>query len=594
MLRAFSLGSITQVQRIRLPLRISWRIRKYSVGGVGRVKELPPHQNHVKSGGIRKCGGTLSQGIERQQPHPEKIQQDTIEHDTHQTLAHPPFVTGKSRYRLPIPSLYGGKIKYGKKFVKSDPFYDKEQDPETEKESLYYHLLHIIASTQDHKKAYDAYGVLVNLPHPHPQKSNEPKIPYSHLHRLLRLLATQRPKTRSQFLRILSVMSTLHASGGRLQTWQWNALISHAGTGWRKARAQDWRLALNTYDDMMSGLSPGTSFSGDYANSAAPYPQATETIPDLYTYNTLLSIAAKTLYGRAVKRASTLTTNVGLTPDRITHLSMLNFWIGVRQLYGMRNTLLQMRIKGLELGLDGANTCIWGYSVLGELNVVRQIYKVLRANLAGARADVEVQIEEMLKDEGIYIDPAMIPNEVTYTATIQSMAYHGDLQSALQTFMDMLQADNIEPGASVSEKGEYLKYAPTYAVFRALFLGFARHGHAENGREGQAWDLGSLEEIYGMYMRSEEIIEMSQWMVYWILTAFNKCSGHDVMLLRRVWAELERRKLGTNFGGPNNRLTVLKDIVFQDNVEEAKRYLEEVGFRVMRNEDTWDDGDVSW
>jgi hypothetical protein len=64
--------------------------------------------------------------------------------------------------------------------------------------------------------------------------------------------------------------------------------------------------------------------------------------------------------------------------------------------------------------------------------------------------------------------------------------------------------------------------------------------------------------------------------------------------LRRVWTELERRKPGPNFGGPNNRLTVLKDIVFQDNVEEAERYLEEVGFRVARNEDTWDGGDVSW
>ncbi|EEB96325.1 hypothetical protein MPER_04558 [Moniliophthora perniciosa FA553] len=209
-----------------------------------------------------------------------------------------------------------------------------------------------------------------------------------------------------------------------------------------------------------------------------------------------------------------------------------------------------------------------------RLDLVNKIYNTLRANAVGDPVSAEEQ--EVLENEGIYIPPEMIPNEVTYTVTIQSMAYHGDLDSALRIFMDMLHSDNTEFAAPMMTKEEYEKYTPTSAIFRALFLGFAKHGHAD--REGEGWCLRNLEGIYGTFMGLEEAIGLSQWTVYWILEAFDKCSGHDVLMLRRIWEELEER--GHNFGGPQNRLRALKEIVFQEDMEAAKRYLGEVGFRV--------------
>ncbi|ESK93736.1 pentatricopeptide repeat-containing protein [Moniliophthora roreri MCA 2997] len=601
MLRAFSLGSITQVQRQRLPPQFSWRLCKYSVVGVGRVRDLPPHHRSqngpVQEDSVREVAGVQKQE-QKQKPQVLDVQKshrkydDTepdmgIDQGQHYVLTRPPFITGKSWYRLPIRPLYGGKFRFGNKFLSFDPYTGKENSNGDEREALYYHLLHIIANTQDHDKAYNAYTTLLKLSHSHPSHKKQPKIPYAHLHRLLRLIVQHRPKTRSQFLCLLSVMSTIHSSGGKLQTWEWNALISHAGTGWRRARAEDWRMALDTYDDMTNGSPPGASFSpSDYASVPSPHPdentQAPE--PDLFTYNTLLSIATKTLYGRAVKRSASLLTNAGFTPDRVTYLSMMNFWIGVRKLAGVRSNLLEMRAQGFELGLDGVNECIWGYSQCGRLDIVRKIYDALRTNVVGDSVSGEEQ--EVLENEGIHIPSEMVPNEVTYTATIQSMAYHGDLDSALRIFMDMLHSDNTEFAAPMVAKGEYGKYAPTSAVFRALFLGFARHGHAD--REGEGWSLRNLEGIYGTFIGLEEAIGLSQWTVYWVLGAFDKCSGHDVLMLRRIWKELEERE--QSFGGPQNRLRALREVVFQEDMEEAKRYLEEVGFRVRGHQ--W--GNVSW
>ncbi|EEB94765.1 hypothetical protein MPER_06369, partial [Moniliophthora perniciosa FA553] len=315
MLRAFSLGSITQVQRQRLPLQSSWRFRKYSVVGVsvGSIRDLPPHhcsQNGpVQEDPVREDADA---GVQKQKQEEEaqvldvqKLHQshddtepDTgIDQDQHYVLTLPPFVAGKSWHQLPVRPLYGGKFRFGNKFLSSDPSTRKAILNRDKKEGLYYHLLHNIAKTQDHKKDYNEYRTLIcHVPPSHPKK---PKIPYAHLHRLLRLIAQHRPKTRSQFLHMLSVMSTIHSSGGKLKTWEWNALISHAGTGWRRARAEDWRMTLDTHDDMTSDSPPGASFSHDYATVPSPDPDPDENTqgpkPDLFTYNTLLSIATKTL-----------------------------------------------------------------------------------------------------------------------------------------------------------------------------------------------------------------------------------------------------------------------------------------------------------
>ena len=53
-----------------------------------------------------------------------------------------------------------------------------------------------------------------------------------------RLISRVHPRTRLNFIRLLSILSTIRRIGGQLQLWEWNTLIDFAGKGFRKFRAE--------------------------------------------------------------------------------------------------------------------------------------------------------------------------------------------------------------------------------------------------------------------------------------------------------------------------------------------------------------------
>ncbi|KAG7096679.1 hypothetical protein E1B28_004093 [Marasmius oreades] len=501
---------------------------------------------------------------------------------------HPMYISGKSNHHLPITPLYGGKFWNGKKFLPRHLQHQPTADADTTTPKLdtenssvlsFYQNLHIIANTQSVSEAWKAYSNLLNSPAPEGD-CGRPKIPFQHLHRLCRLFASRHPKTRTQFLRLLSVLCTLRRTGGIIHLHEWNALIAHAGEGWRRNRPEEFKLALDVFNEMSLGLPPGSTFS---PSDHPPLDTSQPVQPDIYSYNTLLSIAAKTLYPPTLGRATTLMRSSGLPPDRITHLSLLTFFSATTNLSGVRSTLHKMRQQGLELGLDGVTSCIWAYNLAGRMDIVDLIYRVLKHNsisdprLRNANFDSDRIADSLrtLETEGILIPEEMIPNEITFTEMIQALAYHGDLHAAINVFLDMLSSDNIEVGAPLvrGEDGlEYhTKYSPTYAVFRGLFLGFSRHGTTES--TSQTWTLDNLREIYRDFMAFPEIIHPSPLLLYWILLAFDKTTGHDINIIRKVWLEMEAR-FTDNWGG---RMGRLRTIIFS---EDAQTHLEHIGFRV--------------
>ncbi|KAK1226044.1 hypothetical protein PQX77_011003 [Marasmius sp. AFHP31] len=526
----------------------------------------------------------------------------------------PPFATGKSKYHVPIPPLYGGKFRYGKKFLPShllhppagtsDIYANADSTridiPSHNPDMHFYRTLHVLASTQSLPEAWEAYSILSKLPPPRDHSQN-PKIPFSHLHRLCRLISQNRLRSPTQFLRLLSVLYTIRKSGGTIHVFEWNSLIANAGSGWRVTRPDEFKLALDVFQEMTSGMPPGSTFSpSDYP----PLPTSQPVPPDEYSYNVLINIAAKSLYGRAVRRAMSLLRSPGYSPDRITHLSLLTFFTASGERSGVRSTLLKMREQGLELGLDGVNSCIWAFARTGRMDIVKSIYRVLRHNSLSdprIRAEHDDSFPESISDaltkleeECVIITEDMRPNEITFTEMIQVMAYHGDFFATISILSDMLSSDNIELGAplvrgtSTDEGGgrvgvvdgtstdgagevRYTKYSPTYAVFRALFLGFSRHGTDDPC--SQTWTLDNLRDIYHDYMAFSNLESPSRWQIYWILAAFDKTSGHDLDVIREVWLELEE-KFVYDWG---NRLHKLREIVFSD---EAQCHLNTVGFRL--------------
>ncbi|KAF7776127.1 hypothetical protein Agabi119p4_4520 [Agaricus bisporus var. burnettii] len=444
-------------------------------------------------------------------------------------------------------------------------------------------MLHVVATTSSVENGWNAYCVLSRLQRRRDLAADNGNasalIPFACLHRLARLISQNVPKTRAQFLRLLSVLTTIQNYGGKIQLHEWNALIDHAGKGWRKSHAGDFSNSLSIYYDMVYNRSPGSRFSdADFDDVLSPRPEddpfhihlpSTPMMePDIYTYTTLIDIAARTNHPQTLHRATILFKQTALPPNRITHLALLKYFTARKQLAGVRSTITKMQEQNLELGVDGLNACMWAYGHNKRVDVVMMIYRLLRNNIvpeAYSGADDITAVREKLQDlEGIIIKPDWRPNEVTFTLMIQTMAYYGNLRAALSVFIDMISTSNVERGAplTLTESGELqpVLYSPTVHVFRALMLGFRRHGPGPRRKRrgpqpgGLEWNLENLQNIFDRFIELPPDTMVSEATVFWILNSFSRMGGHDIDLLRTVWIRMEDR-FGMLQRGPNHRLT---------------------------------------
>lgn len=465
-----------------------------------------------------------------------------------------------------------------------------EYDPSVKVETLYYRLLHVIATTQSADHAWIAYCSLLERSRPTFLVPTDLTIPYPYLHRLARLLSRNRPKTRSQFLRLLSVLYTIQSTGGRIQLFEWNAVIDNAGKGWRKTQPSDFKFALEVFMDMVSGTSPGaTHFPSHFP--ALPS-TSIPVVPDIVTYTTLINLAGNTLNGSIIRQATSLLQASGLPPSRITHLALLKYFSNTQQLSGVRSTLFKMKRQGLDLGIDGINLVIWAFGVNNRIDVVANLYRILRHGVypedrLGLSA-VQSLIQTLLEDENIPVVLGVRPNEISFTSVIQILLYNGHFEDGLKVFLDMLNTENLEVGAPLISdqqgRSQPTRYTPTLVVFRAFFLGFSKHGvyvpsNAPLSKRLKPWNLCDLNTIYDMFMKLDAYPRPSVSVIYWIMVAFDKTSNHDVELLRRIWTELETKFNGP-WGGEANRLQILREILFSD---QAYPHLNQFGFRMSNS-----------
>lgn len=425
---------------------------------------------------------------------------------------------------------------------------------------------------------WDAYHTLtIMFPHHIHHLSGAPKIPQRHLHRLARLLASTKPRTRTLFLRLSAVLTMLHRSGFRIYLWEWNALLDCAGKRWRKCSLEDYKAAVEVFSKMTARSSEDPD---DDDEKLPAEPDLVRVQPDIITYTTLLYIAGRSLDPSAIRHASNLLRASGLPPNRITHLSLLHYYTRTKQLSGIRSTLQKMREQGFEPGLDGINACIWAYGRNGHVDIASTIYRVLRHNLQPeldvGEYDIETAVKYLLDVEGIAIRDDIIPDEITYTCLIQAFAYHGQFMKALNVFVDMLSTPNREPKAPIDQAtGQPSLYQPTLSAFRGLFLGFARHAQkplslrtppgslSERLRPIQKsdWNLDNLHQVFKAFMNLPADVEPSERLIYWILVSFGKASGNDGGKLRKVFLQLEQR-FGGGWGG---RIDKFRNDIFGEN-----------------------------
>jgi pentatricopeptide repeat protein len=252
-------------------------------------------------------------------------------------------------------------------------------------------------------------------------------------------------------------------------------------------------------------------------------------------------------------------------PNHVTLLSQLRFHTYHNQMYGVRRTITEIRDGGFILDIHEVNSIIWAFARNEHLEVAEAIYRVLRNNayvngsddgtFDGADEDIAATVKFLDEMENIVIPPTVVPDRTTYTTLVQSYAYRGDLTRSLQILKDMLSSP--DPLATwKGEAGATVRFPPTMQIYRALFLGFYRHGvgpkeraashpgrHGPRGidRPGLDWDLHNLHALYKRFLEQPADQRPGERTVYWLIMAFEKCSGGDYWRMRKVWMALERK-----------------------------------------------------
>ena len=446
-------------------------------------------------------------------------------------------------------------------------------------------MLRVLGTTASPLEAWLAYTTLRHMIPDSYVTTGEHFIPFVHLHRLCRLLAASRPKNHMLFLRLLSILNYIRSTGGRIHRHEWNTVIDYAGRGWRKTRPEDWETALSLYNDMVDGRNPGAKFhaqvqltevddlhsvqpSGAELHGQVQLPESDSlhaVQPDIYTFNILLDIAAETKQVSAARHALALMTEAGIDPNRMTFLILLKCHGLSQQMSGMRSTVLRMKDAGHELGVDGINACMWAYGLNGRHDLVKSIYRLLRHNVSPGETDDDLllALSREIEDEALFCVPGDIkPDGTTFTTVIQIMAYHGDLFTTLNVLSDAL----------ASLRGPVLN-----GVFRAIFLGFTKHGISPMQDErslppplrisnppGQPqWSLQNLQKVFDIFMNLPEEINASRTTLHWIMRAFDVTSGRDKVILQEVWKKLDKR-FGMRWVASTNRLAAWRAMLFSE------------------------------
>lgn len=447
-----------------------------------------------------------------------------------------------------------------------------------------------LVTATDIDEAWKTYQELLSTPPPHVKQP----IPQKYLHCFAALLIarskwapSRKTRTQTVFHRLLAVLNTIYYSGGQVRLWEWNALLECSGRGWRKTRVEDFSSALNIYRDMIANRAPGSSLSDDAFDPLQDYSRVLSqpVSPDIVTFTTLLNIAGRTLSEPLLQQAEQMLVASGIPPNRITYLAYIRYYARRGRLSGVRSVLSRMKLNGMELGIDGINACLWAYGRTGRLDVATLIYRILRHRLLSEhdpdrQHDAEAAIQELDNLAGFTVPAELKPDAITYYTLIQVYAYHGRLQRCMAAFTDMMTSpepvtgplhdmDAIPPGPTIPN--------PVLPIFRAIFLGFARHGQLPGGANdtrtaghhgmhlSDVWTLEQLHALFHHFIDLPQHAKPNSRTVYWLLAAYAITSGHNRELLREVWEKLSAR-YGVWWDG---RVHGFRDKIFAEEADEA-------------------------
>jgi len=195
------------------------------------------------------------------------------------------------------------------------------------------------------------------------------------------------------------------------------------------------------------------------------------------------------------------------------------------------------------------------------------IYRTLRKHAHEKELPTrDLQEVEPVIAIGDYVIPDCLkPDRATYTLLIQALAYHGHFVLALEIFRDMLALPLPPPISRRYRKSdsENLVDAHLIPVYRALFLGFSRHGERQpyanskmqsrlpdaasnlairkEPKSISPWNIHNLQLIFEMFMECLSECTPTNRTLFWILKGFARTSHGGLTKMKQIWSVLDDR-----------------------------------------------------
>jgi hypothetical protein len=224
----------------------------------------------------------------------------------------------------------------------------------------------------------------------------------------------------------------------------------------------------------------------------------------------------------------------------------------------------------LEAGLTQVsfNAVLWAFAYNGRLDIARAMYRVVRMRaIEGCPGEEMEELEELesvlAEREMIVIARDVVPDVATYHTLIQAHAYQGDLRACLETLTDMLSAPLaalLDREGKGTGQRQRTQFTASLAAFRAIFLGFSRHGlvlsdpptstttsfNEDKDKEQEPqWTLPTLEALFDRFLDLPHDTPLREPTLFWLVSAFVRTSGGSSLdtslLLRSVFERVEAR-----------------------------------------------------
>jgi len=423
-------------------------------------------------------------------------------------------------------------------------------------------LLDYLPLASDPDAAWQVYDFL---------SRNGCRVPTRILRKLLILIGRAAP-TRSQFLRLLSIINTLRERDRFVFVNEWNYVIAAAGRGQRGHKMDNYRAALGVYQEMLNylqGNAPDWPLQEEKTTNepiTAISARPARVAPDVHTYHILLNIAVLTSSSTSVRHATSLLLQSGIEPLSRTHAIMIPFYSSEGRLGSVRKTLFNM-LESDESRVDvGAfNAVLWAYAKHGEMETAWELYLAMQSHTSLRRGSrfsslAAENYETFVESLELSVPRRILPDVITYRSFAQALAYHGDLMGALRVFRDFIETPVSSHTSTIDDLHDDDEtpraFASAMPIYRAIFLGFARHATTPvatlvDARPGSlserlanladntsAWNIENLERVFEMFLEQDPRLDVpSERVIFWLIVAIAKATGSNV---RKMWLATQR------------------------------------------------------